>query len=131
QALHGCARAYPLGEGRVAREALAAVDAGWQVDVVAMRNPAEPAEEIVDGVAVFRLPLSHERAAAPWLAREYLGFTALAIAKVAALAARRRYDVVHPPDFLLVAALAPRLAEARVVFDVHDLAPELFAVRFA
>jgi glycosyltransferase involved in cell wall biosynthesis len=126
---------YPLGEGRVAREALAAVDAGWQVDVVAMRNPDEPAEELVDGVAVFRLPLSHERGSgAVAVAREYLGFTALAIAKVAALAARRRYDVVHvhnPPDFLLVAALVPRLAGARVVFDVHDLAPELFAMRFA
>jgi glycosyltransferase involved in cell wall biosynthesis len=126
---------YPLGEGRVAREALAAGDAGWQVDVVAMRNPGEPAREIVDGVSVFRLPLSHERGrGAAEVAREYLGFTGLATAKVATLAASRRYDVVHvhnPPDFLLLAALAPRLVGARVVFDIHDLAPELFALRFA
>jgi glycosyltransferase involved in cell wall biosynthesis len=125
---------YPLGEGRVAREALAAVDAGWQVDVVAMRNPGEPAKEIVDGVTVFRLPLSHERGSrAIAITREYLGFTALATAKVAALAARRRYGVIHvhnPPDFLMLAALPPRLFGASVVFDVHDLAPELFAMRF-
>ena len=125
---------YPLGEGRVAREALAALDAGWQVDVVAMRNPSEPAEETVDGVAVFRLPLSHGRGTGAFaVAREYLGFTALATAKVAALATRRRYQVIHvnnPPDFLMLAALVPRLLGARVVFDVHDFAPELYAMRF-
>jgi glycosyltransferase involved in cell wall biosynthesis len=124
---------YP--EPRVAREALAALDAGWQVDVVAMRNTSEPAEEIVDGVAVFRLPLSHDWGGGAFVvAREYLGFTALATAKVAALAARRHYPVIHvhnPPDFLMMAALVPRLLGARVVFDVHDFAPELFAMRFA
>ena len=125
---------YPLGEGRVAREALAARDAGWQVDVVAMRNPGEPAEEMVDGIAVVRLPLAHRwGAGALAVAREYFGFTVLATARVAALAARRRYQVIHvhnPPDFLILAALAPRLLGARVVFDVHDFAPELYATRF-
>jgi glycosyltransferase involved in cell wall biosynthesis len=125
---------YPLGEGRVAREALAARDAGWQVDVVAMRNPGEPAEEVVDGVTVVRLPLAHRwGAGAIGVVREYLGFTMLATARVAALAARRRYQIIHvhnPPDFLMLAALAPRLLGASVVFDVHDLAPELYALRF-
>jgi glycosyltransferase involved in cell wall biosynthesis len=123
---------YP--ESRVAREALAAVDAGWQVDVVAMRNPGEPAEEIVDGVAVIRLPFSHVwGAGALAAAREYLGFTVLASARIGALAARRRYEVIHvhnPPDFLVLAALVPKLLGARVIFDVHDFAPELFAMRF-
>jgi glycosyltransferase involved in cell wall biosynthesis len=125
---------YPVGEGRVAGEALAAIDAGWQVDVVAMRNPGEPAEEIVDGVAVIRLPISHTwGAGALATAREYLGFTALASGKIATLTVRRRYEVIHvhnPPDFLVLAALVPRLLGARVVFDVHDFAPELFAMRF-
>jgi glycosyltransferase involved in cell wall biosynthesis len=125
----------PYPEPRVAREALAALDAGWQVDVVAMRYTSEPAEEIVDGVAVFRLPLSHDWGGSAFVvAREYLGFTALATAKVAALASRRRYPVIHvhnPPDFLMMAALVPRLLGARVVFDIHDFAPELFAMRFA
>lgn len=129
--VHG---AYPLREGRVASEALAAIDAGWQVDVVAMRDPGEPAEEIVDGVAVIRLPFSHVwGAGALGTAREYLGFTAFASAKIAALAARRRYQVIHvhnPPDFLVLAALVPRLVGARVIFDIHDFAPELFALRF-
>jgi glycosyltransferase involved in cell wall biosynthesis len=125
---------YPLGEGRVAREALTALDAGWQVDVVAMRSPGELAEEMVDGVAVIRLPLAHRWGAGAFaVAREYLGFTVLAAARVAALAARRRYQVIHvhnPPDFLMLAALVPRLLGAQVVLDVHDFAPELYAMRF-
>lgn len=129
--LHG---PYPVGEGRVANEARAALDAGWEVDVVAMHKAGEPARELVDGVDVHRLPLSHE-----WggggvaVAREYLGFTAMATAKVAVLMRRRGYTVVHvhnPPDFLITAALVPRILGARVVFDIHDFAPELFAMRF-
>jgi glycosyltransferase involved in cell wall biosynthesis len=129
--LHG---PYPVGEGRVANEARAALDAGWEVDVVAMRKPGEPTEEVIDGVAVYRLPLSHRwGGGAVEVAREYLGFTALATAKVTALMRRRRYAVVqvhNPPDFLILAALAPRLFGARVVFDIHDFAPDLFAMRF-
>jgi glycosyltransferase involved in cell wall biosynthesis len=125
---------YPLSEGRVVGEAVAALDAGWQVDIVAMRFPGEPAEEIVDGITVVRLPLSHAWGTGVLaVAQEYLGFTVLATAKLAALAVRNRYRVIHvhnPPDFLILAALAPRLLGARVVFDVHDFASELFAVRF-
>jgi glycosyltransferase involved in cell wall biosynthesis len=125
---------YPVGEGRVAREALAALDAGWQVDVVAMRKPGEPAEEMVDGIAVLRLPLAHRWGAGPLAAvREYLGFTILASIRVAGLAARRRYDVVHvnnPPDFLILTAVVPKLLGAKVIFDVHDLSPDMFTMRF-
>jgi glycosyltransferase involved in cell wall biosynthesis len=129
--LHG---PYPVGEGRVSNEARAARDAGWEVDVVAMRKAGEPTRELVDGVDVHRLPLSHEwGGGALAVAREYLGFTAMATAKVAVLMKRRRYAVVqvhNPPDFLIVAALVPRILGARVVFDIHDFAPELFAMRF-
>ena len=125
---------YPVGESRVAAEALAAVEAGWEVDVVAMRRAGEPAYETIDGVRVIRLPFSRNRGAGPVsTAREYLGFTALASAKIASLTVRRRCQVVHvhnPPDFLVLAALVPRLLGARVILDVHDFAPELFAMRF-
>jgi glycosyltransferase involved in cell wall biosynthesis len=129
--LHG---PFPVGEGRVSNEARAALDAGWEVDVVAMRKEGEPTRELVDGVDVHRLPLSHEwGGGAVAVAQEYLGFTAMATAKVAVLMKRRRYTVVqvhNPPDFLIAAALVPRILGARVVFDIHDFAPELFAMRF-
>jgi glycosyltransferase involved in cell wall biosynthesis len=125
---------YPIGEGRVAREALAAIEAGWEVDVVAMRRAGEPADETIDSVRIFRLPLSHTRGgSALATVHEYLGFTFLAAARVVALSRGRRYQIVHvhnPPDFLVVAALVPRLLGARVILDIHDFAPLVFALRF-
>jgi glycosyltransferase involved in cell wall biosynthesis len=126
---------YPVGEPRVAREALAALDAGWDVDVIAARRGTEPARETdAAGVRITRLPIEHDRGrGALSAAREYLGFTLLAAVAVARALPRRRWRVVHvhnPPDFLFFAALAPKLFGARVVFDVHDLAPDMFRMRF-
>jgi glycosyltransferase involved in cell wall biosynthesis len=125
---------YPLSEGRVVGEAKAALEAGWEVDVVAMGERHEPAMEVVDGIAVFRLLRTHKWGAGlAATVREYAGFTVRATTRVAALAARRRYAVIqvhNPPDFLIVAALVPRLFGTRVVFDIHDFSPELFAMRF-
>lgn len=123
---------YPVGEPRVQRETRAAVAAGWDVDVVAMRRPGEPAEELgAAGERILRLPLEHRRGgAALSVAREYLHFTLRAAWR---LARGRPYDVVqvhNPPDFLVLAALPSRLRGARIVFDVHDLGPDLFAIRF-
>jgi glycosyltransferase involved in cell wall biosynthesis len=126
---------YPVGEPRVAREVGAALDAGYAVDVVAMRRPGEPADEVVDGARVRRLPLAHRRGAGLGAAvLEYAGFTALATMRLARSAPVRRYDVVAvhgPPDFLVAAALLPKLCGASVVLDIHDLSPDMFAMRFA
>ncbi len=126
---------FPVGEPRVARQARAAAAAGYQVDVISMRRPGEPRDESQDGIEIHRLPLEHERGhGLRPVVREYVGFTILAAATLWRLARRRRYQVIHvhnPPDFLLLAALPAKLAfRARVLFDVHDLAPDLFAERF-
>ena len=131
--LHG---SFPAGEPRVAREARAAIAAGYEVDVICMRRRGEPARELLDGIQIHRLPLEHERGVGLWaILREYLGFTLLAAARVAVLASRRRYRVIqvhNPPDFLLLAALPAKLLfGARLLFDVHDLSPDMFAERFS
>ena len=44
-----------------------------------------------------------------------------------------RFDVVHicnPPDLLFLVALPLKLRGARVIFDQHDLVPELYESRF-
>ena len=119
---------------RVAREVGAAADAGFDVTVVALRREGQLRHEHVAGADVYRLPISHGRGvSALRLAVEYLGFTALATLQLAKLTLRRRFDVVqvhNPPDFLIVAALIPRLRGARVAFDVHDLSSDMFAMRF-
>jgi glycosyltransferase involved in cell wall biosynthesis len=124
---------FPL-EVRVAAEVRAAVAAGFDVDVVCLRGPGEQAVETCEGATVHRLPLSHVHGGGVLrVAREYIGFTVLATAKAGRLASRRRYDVVqvhNPPDFLVAAALLPRHTGAKVLHDIHDLAPDLVHMRF-
>jgi glycosyltransferase involved in cell wall biosynthesis len=125
---------YPIGEPRVAREAAAALADGYAVEVVAMRRTGEPAQELVDGVLVTRLPIRHARGGGIGrVLAEYLVFAALATSVVGARTVRRGYDVIHvhnPPDFLIIAAAVPRLFGSRVIFDIHDPSPEMFAMRF-
>jgi glycosyltransferase involved in cell wall biosynthesis len=124
---------YPVGEPRVEREARAAVEAGYEVEVVCLRGRGEPARETVDGISIRRLPIAHERGGGlKRMLVEYAGFTLLAGLQLALR--RRRADVVHvhaPPDFLVATALGPRLRGASVVLDIHDLSPHMYMARFA
>jgi glycosyltransferase involved in cell wall biosynthesis len=119
---------------RVARQVRAALRAGFRVDVVALRGQGEPARETIDGASVLRLPIEHRRGAGMLrLVLEYTGFVLLASIVVASRMPRRRYDVVqvhNPPDFLVAAALPPRLFGAGVVLDIHDLSPDMFVTRY-
>jgi glycosyltransferase involved in cell wall biosynthesis len=124
---------YPA-DPRVARETRAAVRAGFEVDVVAMREPGRPAREVVEGVAVHRLPVARSRGTGRLrFVGEYVAFASLATLHLAWLALRRRPTVVqihNPPDFLVIAALLPKALGARVVFDIHDLSSDMLAMRF-
>jgi glycosyltransferase involved in cell wall biosynthesis len=119
---------------RVLRAVRVAIEEGWEVDVLATRQPGERAKEVVEGARVRRLPIAHRRGRGVLrVAAEYLGFTLLATAQASRLAGRRRYSAVHvhnPPDFLIVAATVPKLLGAKVIFDVHDLSDDMFAMRF-
>lgn len=119
---------------RVERAIRVALEQGFDVDVIALRGPGEAAREALHGARVVRLPIGHgQGAGALAVAAEYVGFTALAAAYVAARTLRRRYDVVHvnnPPDFLMLAAMVPKLLGARVILDIHDFSWEMFLQRF-
>jgi len=46
---------------------------------------------------------------------------------------RNRYDVIHihnMPDFLVFAAWYPKMTGAKLILDIHDIVPELFANKF-
>ena len=128
--LHGF---FPT-EVRVAAEVRAAVAAGFEVDVIALRDEGQEPSGTAEGARYYRLPVNHVHGSGLGaMLKEYLGFTALSTVKAGRLALRRRYDVVqvhNPPDFLVVAAAIPRLLGARIVFDVHDLASDMFHMRF-
>jgi len=125
---------YPLGETRVEREAQALIARGYEVDVVCLRYPGDVAIDSQDGVSIYRLPVRrHKRGSAARQLLEYLAFFFLASLKLAVLHYKRNYGVVQVhnlPDFLVFAALVPKLSGAQLILDLHDLMPEFYAARF-
>lgn len=125
---------YPYPQDvRVRAEAESLVAAGHRVEVVAPRASGQPTRERVEGVAVRRF--SAVEAGRPgvraMLIEFFVAAIALHLAAVRALA--RGSTVLHihnPPDILFPAGALFRLAGRRVVFDHHDLAPELVRVKF-
>lgn len=125
---------YPIGEPRVEREAKALIQRGYKVDVICLRSDREKPFEQVDGVDIFRLPVQRHRGRGPaFQMLEYLTFFVLVFFRLSLLYVQRRYDSVQVhnlPDFLVFAALVPKLGGARLILDLHDLMPEFFASSF-
>jgi glycosyltransferase involved in cell wall biosynthesis len=124
---------YPVGETRVQRQALALIEAGVEVDVLCLKQDGEARTEIIEGVRVTRLPVKrHKGRGIGAQLLEYLLFFTIAAAHLLGRVMTRRYDTVQVhnlPDFLVFAAWPAKLAGAKVILDLHDLMPELFAGR--
>jgi glycosyltransferase involved in cell wall biosynthesis len=136
---------------RVRNEANALAACGYRVTVISLGTRAERAHESVGGVDVYRLrrltlfdktqkrnasPLAYLRVAVQSIIGytfEYAYFTLASLLLTAYVCARKRIDVVHlhnPPDTLFVVAASAKLFGKKVVFDHHDLSPELYVSRY-
>jgi len=120
---------------RVWQEACALRDAGHEVTVICpqMRGYTQ-AEEMLEGIQIYRHWISDEARGMRGFILEYA--TALWGELGCALKAWRRggFDVIHlcnPPDLLFLVALPFKLmAGVKVIYDVHDLWPEMFEAKF-
>ncbi len=120
---------------RVWQEACALRDAGHEVTVICpqMRGYVKP-EEKLEGIQIYRHWISSEAKSVFGFLSEYA--SALWGEFWCAVKAWRRggFDVIHlcnPPDLLFLVALPFKLfAGVKVIFDVHDLWPEMFEAKF-
>jgi glycosyltransferase involved in cell wall biosynthesis len=113
----------------------ALVRAGCEVVAVCPQGTDDrlPPCEVRDGVQIHRYPLRFAEGGIGGYAREYGSALWHTWRLVKRLSDERPFDVVHacnPPDFLLFAAWPASRAGARLIFDHHDLTPELFLTRF-
>ncbi len=125
--------AYYEKDARVRRYAESLVRKGHHVEVIALRAPGAPAEEWIEGVLCRRVPMHRRRGGALRYLYEYLAFLLWATWYLAKGTWRRPYDVIHVhnmPDFLVFCGIVPKLFGARIVLDVHDLMPEVWASKF-
>jgi glycosyltransferase involved in cell wall biosynthesis len=131
-----CHLAYTFYENdnRVIRYAEALAERRDDVDVIALRREKQSWRGRINGVEVYRIQRRtvNERGRLSYLFK-LLWFTIQSAFLLATLQLRRRYDVVHVhnvPDFLVFAAVVPKLMGARVILDIHDVLPELYAGKF-
>ncbi len=123
---------YPF-EPRALRQAEAAARAGHRVDVICLCRPHERKHEVYHNVHIYRVPISRSHGGSlPGTIFQWCWFLLLATIEITRLHLKDRYDVVHVhnmPDFLVFAAVIPRLFGARVILDIQDVSPELMAAR--
>lgn len=116
---------------RVQNEAMSLAAAGYRVTVVAPRDSGQLRRERIGDIEVRRFRLRVATQGAAGLAGEFfLATWALHVAATRALLLGA--DVLHlhnPPDTLFPAGWAARLLGRAVIFDHHDLTPELVAAR--
>lgn len=119
---------------RVWQEATALRDSGYQVTVIAPRTKqGRRFFEKIDGIRVLRHPRLIE-AARPWqYGVEYGNALFWELALSLLLVGTIGVDIVHisnPPDAGFLLAPLLRLTGARVIFDQHDLGPEIYEEKF-
>ena len=121
-------------DNRVRRYAEALAKRGDDVDVLVLKQPDKPDKDELKGVRIYRLQnrILNESSPITYLVKLLL-FMGRSAAQLAWNCRSGRYDVVHVhsiPDFEVFAALIPKLLGSRIVLDIHDIVPELYACKF-
>lgn len=116
---------------RVWWEACTLRDHGWDVRIVAPRSGGLPAHETIEGIGIRRCRWPDE----PRFGAHVVEYgAAMAVLGAALLAEWRadRFDVLHvasPPDMVALLGRPFQRKGARVIFDHHDLSPELWVAK--
>jgi glycosyltransferase involved in cell wall biosynthesis len=132
-----CMLAYTYYEydNRVMRYAETLAKRGHHVDVMALGKAQPPGGELLRGVHVYHLQhrILNEKNKFSYLWRIIKFFF-----KAGWFLTRRHlkqpYELIHchsVPDFLVFAAIVPKLLGAKIILDIHDILPEFYASKFS
>ncbi|HIG27058.1 MAG TPA: glycosyltransferase WbuB [Verrucomicrobiales bacterium] len=119
---------------RVWQESCTLRDAGYEVVVICPRMRGYTAlMETLDGIHIYRHWISDEAGGFFGFILEYLSALWGEMRLAWKVWRRHRFKVIHlcnPPDLLFLVALPFKLLGVRVIYDVHDLWPEMFEAKF-
>jgi glycosyltransferase involved in cell wall biosynthesis len=116
---------------RVWRECHALRDAGYQVSAISPMGIGADTKryETIDGISIFRYPIIQADGSFVSYLLEYGIASLMSFWLMWVVLLRKGYDVIqicNPPDLLILLALPFKLLGKRVIFDQHDLSPEIY-----
>ncbi len=123
---------YPY-DPRPRRALNALVEEGANVDLICLAGNNAPRREVLKGISVLRVPLTHQRGGAFGYAYQYGLFILISAIIFAMRSLVQPYDLVYVhnmPDILVLSSLIPKTFGAKVVLDQHDPMPELMKTIF-
>lgn len=119
---------------RVWLEAQALRNAGYKVSVLCPRDPGQAPWEILEGIEIYRHPPPIEGSGLSGYLLEYSTALFWEFLYTWRVFFRQGFDAVHlsnPPDTLfLIGGLFKLLFRKKVIFDHHDICPELYEAKF-
>ena len=115
---------------RIRRAAETLIHRGHHVDFLCLISPGSQVARRAGLLHFYHFPLSRERGKGTRDIFKYGIFFLWAFSLLSWLGMRQRYDVIYVhnmPNFLVFAAVIPKISGAKIILDVHDPAPELLA----
>ena len=119
---------------RVWMEATTLKNAGYEVTILCPGTKLSPKlYEVIDGIKILRFPLPWEGRGTITMIMEYAWSVLSLFTLVTCISFRKRIAVIHicnPPDLLFLCALPAKIMRrSRIVFDQHDLCPEVWQTK--
>jgi glycosyltransferase involved in cell wall biosynthesis len=123
-----------LRDARVSKEAKALKEKGYVVSVISPERGKLPSRMLIDGVEIYGFPHLSFRQGTMGYVFEYT-YSSIAIAVITAYVwFTKGFDIVHianPPDCIVPVTAIYKIIGKRIVYDQHDLSPDLYVARFA
>jgi glycosyltransferase involved in cell wall biosynthesis len=123
---------YPF-DPRVRRAAEALIERGHSVDVICLKEEGDKSADSFNGVGIYRVSLTHKRGGYLRYLYHYSMFFLQVFFTLNALDRKKKYDIIHVhslPDFLVFVAKIQKFKGKKIVLDLHEVMPEIFAARF-
>jgi|GEM_PF-479575 len=124
---------YPE-DSRVLLEARSLTAAGYFVTVVCPTGASKRWHELLEEVRVYRYPQPIEFEGLLGYLAEFVYSAAMAVLYTAFILMRHGFDAIHihtPPDLNISVGIFAKLFGKKIVFDHHDLSPELYKAKRA
>ena len=119
---------YPK-DSRIRRYANCLIYEGYEVIVISLNNGSTNKYEEINGVKVYRINIKKKRGSFSRRLYEYALFEIVAFIYAIRIYIAYKPEIFHIhtlPDFLVFAALIPKLYGSKVILDFHELFPEAF-----